>query len=283
MDGKYGSEAYENLQSLDLVTSVTEIGLNRRYNLSDSRLISTRSISSLMLNGLQGDFQNSGPKNSTDRFCSYLASYDPGATPSNTSDPYISILTNPGTRPVSSASLTSTYNSTVALEAYFYACRLWFTEYLAEIRNLTDWYPISPTFEPDMNAWSYQVLTQFGWIQGSDPDNVTYVSKYYNISAAREARTLFYYDIEIDDFPEYPDTDAVNKYGGWNMTPSNVMFTDGQYDPWKEGTLMSNDTSIVSEIPIQELPCVHACIPPHIHTYINKSTRYIHILRETVS
>ena len=33
--------------------------------------------------------------------------------------------------------------------------------------------------------------------------------------------------------PPRPDTDAILKYGGWDMNPSNVMFTNGEVDPWR--------------------------------------------------
>ena len=31
--------------------------------------------------------------------------------------------------------------------------------------------------------------------------------------------------------PPQPNVTAVNKYGGWNMTPSNVFFSNGQCEP----------------------------------------------------
>lgn len=36
---------------------------------------------------------------------------------------------------------------------------------------------------------------------------------------------------------------ANKKYGGWDMSPSNVFFTDGELDPWKSISLFSTEST----------------------------------------
>jgi len=38
--------------------------------------------------------------------------------------------------------------------------------------------------------------------------------------------------------PREPNVTAVNKYGGWNMSPSNVFFSNGECEPWIVGRLL---------------------------------------------
>ncbi|KAJ5380774.1 uncharacterized protein N7496_003202 [Penicillium cataractarum] len=48
-----------------------------------------------------------------------------------------------------------------------------------------------------------------------------------------------------DIFAGGPDpSPIIEKYGGWHMNPSNVMFTNGQFDPWRSFTVRSEDTQL---------------------------------------
>jgi len=40
-----------------------------------------------------------------------------------------------------------------------------------------------------------------------------------------------------------PNVTALNKYGGWNMTPSNVFFSNGEYDPWRTLSVNSQESN----------------------------------------
>jgi hypothetical protein len=54
---------------------------------------------------------------------------------------------------------------------------------------------------------------------------VNIVPIYYDTLAAHQA----WCDQTFDDTnPRQPNVTAVNKYGGWNMTPSNVFFSNGE-------------------------------------------------------
>lgn len=48
--------------------------------------------------------------------------------------------------------------------------------------------------------------------------------------------------------PNVPNVSDVLKYGGWNMNPSNTMFTNGELDPWRAMTIHA-DSGLNAEAP----------------------------------
>ncbi|KAK3377497.1 serine carboxypeptidase S28-domain-containing protein [Podospora didyma] len=160
------------------------------------------------------------------------------------------------------ASLSSPSNNSEALEiglaAYLHA--IWrHKSALSNLDRLT--FPLPR----DAHAWQWQTWTQFGLIgfhNVSSPYRVG--SKFYDFQAARRGyiqRTLkaalnrtdpdddnkndSMYDDDDDDDPSVvPDTMYLIGYGGWGMQPSNVMFTDGEYDPWRAFSVSSAEKDI---------------------------------------
>ena len=60
--------------------------------------------------------------------------------------------------------------------------------------------------------------------------------------------------------PEQPDIDAINsRYGGWHMTPSNIMFSNGELDPWRtlgvQSDLKINPSAHVRKSTMTVPPC----------------------------
>jgi len=92
----------------------------------------------------------------------------------------------------------------------------------------------------DALSWEWQYCSQFGYFQVADPDNpVNIVSTY--ISVADE---LAWCDQTFNNQnPPQPDVTALNKYGGWNMSPSNVFFSNGEYDPWRTLSVNSQESN----------------------------------------
>ena len=68
------------------------------------------------------------------------------------------------------------------------------------------------------------VLTSAGFYQRGDPDNP--------LSIETSFRSLARFQQQCTEtFPGAPPTpqvQRVNRYGGWDMTPSNVLFTNGE-------------------------------------------------------
>ncbi|KAH6891539.1 serine carboxypeptidase S28-domain-containing protein [Thelonectria olida] len=97
----------------------------------------------------------------------------------------------------------------------------------------------------DSLSWHWQTLNEMGYYQGSNASNpIQVISKFYNTTAIR--------DIQIKDgkFPSFKDSsfplELNNSYllelGGWDTKASNVMFTNGEFDPWRSFSVHSEET-----------------------------------------
>ncbi|KAK5720059.1 hypothetical protein LTR15_007332 [Elasticomyces elasticus] len=59
--------------------------------------------------------------------------------------------------------------------------------------------------------------------------------------------------------PPSPNVEAANKYGGWHINPSNIMFSSGEYDPWRALSPASIETGSPNRTTSQIIP---ACNTP---------------------
>jgi len=91
-------------------------------------------------------------------------------------------------------------------------------------------------------SWSWQFCSQFGFYQVADPNNqVSIVTSYLSLQAQQYDCNAMFNGSTY--FPPSPNVTALNKYGGWKMSPSNVFLTNGELDPWRTlsvGSLESN-------------------------------------------
>ncbi|KAL9605349.1 MAG: hypothetical protein Q9179_001442 [Wetmoreana sp. 5 TL-2023] len=96
----------------------------------------------------------------------------------------------------------------------------------------------------DWRSWPYQYCTQWGFLQtgsGVPQDRLPLVSRLltleYNSIICRDAFNI----------TTPPDTDAINKYGGFDIAYDRLAIVDGEQDPWREAsphsTLARNRTS----------------------------------------
>ncbi len=88
----------------------------------------------------------------------------------------------------------------------------------------------SRTSPGDNMSWNWQFCSEFGYFQdanASDPTSL--ISRFGNVTAfaRHQCKDVFEYA------PDLPAVDAILKYGGYSMTPSNTMFTNGENDPWR--------------------------------------------------
>ncbi len=77
-------------------------------------------------------------------------------------------------------------------------------------------------------ALKQRLLDRLGFYQRGDPENPL------SIETSFQSLELFQQECN-STFPEgiplSPQVQHVDKYGGWNMTPSNVLFTNGECEP----------------------------------------------------
>ena len=91
---------------------------------------------------------------------------------------------------------------------------------------------ISPTPPDPVSgySWTYQYCSEYGFYQRGNPSNPhTIESRYISLSYFQQGCN----DTFPGLLPSSPNVSAPNRYGGWNMQPSNVMWSSGEYDPWR--------------------------------------------------
>ncbi|KDQ61976.1 hypothetical protein JAAARDRAFT_190681 [Jaapia argillacea MUCL 33604] len=111
-------------------------------------------------------------------------------------------------------------------------------------------------------SWMWQYCSEYGFYQRGDPNNplsieTSFISLEYFQQRCNEAFPI--------GLPPAPEVENVNKYGGWDMNPSNVLFTNGEFDPWRTMGLASIEPNAPFRTPD---PTVPACnIPPPYSTF----------------
>jgi Serine carboxypeptidase S28 len=197
-------------------------------------------------------FQYLGYGGSLGAFCDYLESWNP----KNASD---FTVTTTGTdwlhntadnKPIDNG-IAATFGTEVAFYAFLSA---------TVKKSLRDFGSTGHTFSaPDYVSWTWQYCSEFGFFQDSnatDPANM--ISRFSNVTsyAQNECRDIF------DHVPDFPDVDKILKYGGYKMTPSNVMFTNGELDPWRTLGVQADKKINPSAIIRESTTDIPACKAP---------------------
>ncbi|KAK3115734.1 hypothetical protein LTR53_004655 [Teratosphaeriaceae sp. CCFEE 6253] len=89
------------------------------------------------------------------------------------------------------------------------------------------------TLEDSWRSWPYQYCTQWGYLQtgsGVPQNELPLISRTidlaYNMLVCNYAFGIY----------GPPDTDAINKYGGYNISYPRLAIIDGEWDPWRPAT-----------------------------------------------
>jgi len=115
-----------------------------------------------------------------------------------------------------------------------------FNAFMTAIAEMDKGFLFGDQDSEDSLSWTWQFCSQFGFYQVADPNNpVNIESTYFSTAEQQEwCNQLF-----NNEGPPQPNVTAVNKYGGWNMTPSNVFFSNGEYDPWRTLSVNSQESN----------------------------------------
>ncbi|PTU22462.1 hypothetical protein P175DRAFT_0401593, partial [Aspergillus ochraceoroseus IBT 24754] len=135
-----------------------------------------------------------------------------------------------------SSSNNNNSNNGAAVAFYAYAYGLFQAN--AVFANFRETLPQDMTFTDEVDAvsWKWQSLTQVGYFQGSNTsDSYTVLSEYYNVSAVRAEEIIAstFADFPQSSIPPTINNSWLQSLGGWNVQASNVMFTNGEFDPWR--------------------------------------------------
>ncbi|KLO08900.1 peptidase S28 [Schizopora paradoxa] len=100
-------------------------------------------------------------------------------------------------------------------------------------------------------SWMWQYCSEYGFYQRGDPANPLSIETSFLSLELFQAQCN---ETFPEGLPASPAVGNVNKYGGWNMTPSNVLFTNGEFDPWRTMGLASIESNSPHRTPTLSVP-----------------------------
>ncbi|KAF2872853.1 serine carboxypeptidase S28-domain-containing protein [Massariosphaeria phaeospora] len=107
------------------------------------------------------------------------------------------------------------------------------------VLNDTFWQDTSLVAAEAWRSWSYQVCTEWGYIQtGSTPADIKPL-----ISRTLDLEYLTYFCRSAFNITQPPDLWQVNKYGNYSIEYSRLAIIGGNADPWRPATPLANGSS----------------------------------------
>ncbi|TVY83653.1 putative extracellular serine carboxypeptidase [Lachnellula suecica] len=169
-------------------------------------------------------FQISGYNGALGDFCNEIELWNPSNFSGFTMDSPISVISNNTLDSnFTNAGVASTYGDEKAFYAYLFSL-------IQKSIRAAEQFPRNWRIRHDEISWAWQLCSQNAQFQVSSyPSPTNLLSRFYDITNHAKH---FCHD-RLPFVPEQPDVDAILRYGGWSMKPSNTMFTDGALDPWR--------------------------------------------------
>ena len=100
-------------------------------------------------------------------------------------------------------------------------------------------------------SWAHQYCSEYGYYQRGNPENPhTIESEFISLSLFQSQCN----EIFPEGLPASPNVQASNKYGGWYINPSNIMFASGEYDPWRALSPTSTEIGSPGRQAVQNIP-----------------------------
>lgn len=241
---------------------------NASVTASDSALnMSGFDTTAMLASGITIDdgYQGYGPAHTTQIMCDIMEAFDvetyakdiSGITDVHKHNELL--MANPGGQAPSKDGIAAS-NGDNGGQYAFAALVYGMVKARARYNNFTDSLPATGsgpfTEKIDNMSWSWQTLSETGIYQGSNPDNITVISKLYNITSVREIG----YELETfqafseSDFPKTLNNSGILAMGGWDMSASNVMFANGEFDPWRAFSVASQEEKAPKRNVVQAVP-----------------------------
>ena len=106
-------------------------------------------------------------------------------------------------------------------------------------------------------SWMWQYCSEYGYYQRGNPDNAhTIESRFLSLDLFQSQCDETF----PDGLPPSPNVAEPNKYGGWYINPSNIMFSSGEYDPWRALSPASIEIGAPQRTTVQDIP--ECNVPP---------------------
>ncbi|EJD00034.1 peptidase S28 [Fomitiporia mediterranea MF3/22] len=116
-----------------------------------------------------------------------------------------------------------------------------FDAFLAALAELDyDSIPGEPDDPVTDRSWMWQYCSEYGFYQRGDPNNPLSIETSFLSLELFQEQCNSAFPVGL---PTSPAVDHINKYGSWEMSPSNVLFTNGEFDPWRTMGLASIETN----------------------------------------
>jgi hypothetical protein len=106
-------------------------------------------------------------------------------------------------------------------------------------------------------AWTWQYCTQWGYFQAANVGPMQLVSKHNSLRHQRDLchRQFPTANLREHGFPEWPDVERTNRvFGGWDLRPSHVYWSAGEFDPWRTLGPLSAEAWAPKVRPFREAP-----------------------------
>ena len=240
VDGVLSSMQQEVKDVLKMKVFATQASLSSVdavYNISDGMGLSEFEVGSILSRPVIADFQRLGPGETVQRFCDWMQSYNPGYLDEGDLKGYMrGVFENVGNNTPEEIGVVSRYGLKVGLEGYLYAARL-------AINASTSRDHGGGMNRADVISWQWQALTEIGNNMATQTGNEwNLVSRFVTVSELRSQQTEHLFEgVDKEVFGKKANVESVLRYGGWDMRPSNVMFTTGEWDPWRSLSVFSEE------------------------------------------
>ncbi|KAF2239202.1 hypothetical protein EV356DRAFT_528482 [Viridothelium virens] len=105
--------------------------------------------------------------------------------------------------------------------------------------------------QDENNSWMWQYCSEYGFYQRGNPENPHTIESQFISLALFQSQCN---ETFPEGLPPSPNVAAPNKYGGWNINPSNIMFASGEYDPWRAYSPTSTEIGSPGRQAIADIP-----------------------------
>ncbi|KAJ2979008.1 hypothetical protein NQ176_g3502 [Zarea fungicola] len=211
---------------------------------------------------LRGAFQSYGAVHTTQVMCDAMESFNVKdfakvlAATSQNANEWGLVLNNTGGSPPTAKGIAIS-NGDNGAEYAFAALVYGIVSARVSFKNFTgDSTDYQVTGAVDNMSWCWQTLSEVGIFVGSDPNNITVVSRWHNTTTVRDV--LYKQDqfgmVDESELPQSLNNSGLLKMGGWSMTASNVMFTNGEFDPWRAFSVASQVEMAPKRNVVQTVP-----------------------------
>ncbi|KAF2787384.1 peptidase S28 [Melanomma pulvis-pyrius CBS 109.77] len=135
--------------------------------------------------------------------------------------------------------------------------------------------------DPSSISWTWQYCTQWGFFQSANLGAHQLVSKYNSLAHQKDICHRQFPTAKAPLFPEWPRTGATNRaLGGWDLRPSQVYWSGGEFDPWRTLSPLSAEPFAPHPQAFTQPPkCGEEQSPRDIFGYVMKDAQHCYDFR----